>query len=228
MELIIIIVAVIAIIIVNLMMKMNIKELEKIALDSELNEIAKKYPNIIESCKNILKRLENQTTNFEEDDTSNATLYIAIQDKISIGNTHESFTRIQTMAHECLHSVQDKRMLIFNFVFSNIYFIYFFIICLLVILNKLPNEIMFSNILLILSFIYYVIRIFLENDAMIKAEFVAKEYMEVQKISTKQEIKKICKGFRKLNDGCIKGTNYSLFSKIMIKVVIFNILALIF
>ena len=228
MELIIIIVAVIAIIIVNLMMKMNIKELEKIALDSELNEIAKKYPKNIEICKNILKRLENQTTNIEEDETSNATLYIAIQDKISIGNTHESFTRIQTMAHECLHSVQDKKILIFNFVFSNIYIIYFFTICLLVILNKLPNEIMFSNILLILSFIYYVIRIFLENDAMIKAEFVAKEYMEEQKISTKQEIKKICKGFRKLNDGCIKGTNYSLFSKIMIKVVIFNILALIF
>lgn len=228
MELIIIILAVIAIIIVNSMMKMNIKELEKIALDSELNEIAKKYPNNIEICKNILKRLENQTTNIEEDETSNATLYIAIQDKISIGNTHESFTRIQTMAHECLHSVQDKKILIFNFVFSNIYIIYFFTICLLVILNKLPNEIMFSNILLILSFIYYVIRIFLENDAMIKAEFVAKEYMEEQKISTKQEIKKICKGFRKLNDGCIKGTNYSLFSKIMIKVVIFNILALIF
>ena len=82
--------------------------------------------------------------------------------------------------------------------------------------------------MLILSFIYYVIRIFLENDAMIKAEFVAKEYMEEQKISTKQEIKKICKGFRKLNDGCIKGTNYSLFSKTMIKVIIFNILALIF
>ena len=228
MELIIIILAVIAIIIVNSMMKMNIKELEKIALDSELNEIAQKYPNNIEICKNILKRLENQTTNIEEDETSNATLYIAIQDKISIGNTHDSFTRIQTMAHECLHSVQDKKILIFNFVFSNIYIIYFFTICLLVILNKLPNEIMFSNILLILSFIYYVIRIFLENDAMIKAEFVAKEYMEEQKISTKQEIKKICKGFRKLNDGCIKGTNYSLFSKIMIKVVIFNILALIF
>lgn len=228
MELIIIIVAVIAIIIVNSMMKMNVKQLEKIALDSELNEITKKYPKNIEICKTILKKLGNRTTNIEEDTKSNATLYIAIQDKISIGNTHESFTRIQTMAHECLHSIQDRKMLIFNFVFSNIYFIYFFIICLLVIIKKLPNEIMYSNILLILSFIYYVIRIFLENDAMIKAEFVAKEYMEEQIISTKQEIEKICKGFRKLNEGCIKGTNYSLFSKIMIKVVIFNILALIF
>lgn len=228
MELIIIIVAIVAIIIVNTMMKMNVKELEKIALNSELNEITKKYPKNTEICKSILKKLGNETTRIEEDTSSDATLYIAIQDKISIGNTRDSFTRIQTMAHECLHSVQDKKMLIFNFVYSNIYIMYFIIICILSIINKLPNEIMFSNILLILSFIYYVIRIFLEDDAMIKAEYVAKEYMEEQNISSSEEIKKVCDGFKRLNDGCIKGTNCSLFVKIMIKVVIFNVVALIF
>lgn len=228
MELIIIIVAIIAIIIVNSMMKINVKELEKIALDSELNEIAKKYPENKEICKYILKKLENNTTKIEEDTNSEATLYIAIQDKISIGNTYESFTRIQTIAHECLHSIQDKKMLIFNFIYSNIYLIYFLVTCILVIVKKLPNEIMFSNILLILSFIYYVIRIFLENDAMIKAEFLAKEYLEEQEISSKEETQKLCNGFKKLNNGCIKGTNCSLFIKIMIKVVIFNALALIF
>ena len=119
-------------------------------------------------------------------------------------------------------------MLIFNFVFSNIYIIYFIIICILLAVKRLPNEMLFSNILLILSFIYYVIRIFLENDAMIKAEYLAKEYMENQRISSEEEIEKVIQGFRKLNDGCIKGTNCSLFVKIMIKVVIFNILALIF
>lgn len=228
MELIIIIVASMATIIVNLIMKMNVKELEKIALDEELNEITKKYPKNTEICKYILKKLENKTTQIEENIDSQAILYIAIQDKISIGNTHDSFTRIQTMAHECLHSVQDKKMLIFNFVFSNIYIIYFFIICLLVVIKKLPNKMLFSNILLIFSFIYYVIRIFLENDAMIKAEYLAKEYIENQKISTKEEIEKITQGLKKINDGCIKGTNCNLFVKIMIKVVIFNILALIF
>lgn len=228
MELIIIIVAIVAVIVVSAMMKMNVKELEKIALNSELNEITKKYPKNTEICKSILKKLGNETTRIEEDTRSEATLYIAIQDKISIGNTHDSFTRIQTMAHECLHSVQDKKMLIFNFVYSNIYIMYFVIICILSIINKLPNEIMFSNILLILSFIYYVIRIFLENDAMIKAEYVSKEYMEEQNISSSEEIKKVCDGFKRLNDRCIKGTNCSLFVKIMIKVVIFNVLALIF
>ena len=228
MELIIIIVAIIAIIIVYSMMKMNAKELEKIALDEELKEITKKYPKNKEICTSILKKLNNQTTKIEEDTNSEATLYIAIQDKISIGNTHESFTRIQTMAHECLHSVQDRKLLIFNFIYSNIYLLYFFTICFMVIIKKLPNEIMFSNILLILSFIYYAIRVFLENDAMIKSEFVAKEYIEEQKISSKEEIEKLCNGFKQLNSGCIKGTNCSLFIKIMIKVVIFNVLSLIF
>lgn len=228
MELIIILIAIIAIIIVSAMMKMNVKELETIALNAELNEIAQKYPKNTEICKSILKKLGNETTKIEEDITSDATLYIAIQDKISIGNTHDSFTRIQTMAHECLHSIQDKKMLIFNFVYSNVYIMYFVVICILAIINKLPNEIMFSNILLILSFIYYVIRIFLENDAMIKAEYVAKEYIEEQNISSLDEIKKICNGFKMLNEGCVKGTNCSLFIKIMIKVVIFNVLALIF
>ena len=228
MELIIIIVASIAIIIVSSMMNTNLKELEKIALDNKLNEMAKKYPKNIEICKDILKSLGNNNTQIEEDTTSEATLYIAIQDKISIGNTHESFTRIQTMAHECLHSMQDRKMLLFNFIFSNIYILYFFVICVLVIIKKLPNEIMFSNILLILSFIYYVIRIFLENDAMIKAEFVAKQYIEKKKISSEEDRKKLSEGFRKLNEGSIKGTNCSLFVKIMIKVVIFNVLALIF
>lgn len=228
MELIIILIAIIAIIIVSAMMKMNVKELETIALNAELNEIAQKYPKNTEICKSILKKLGNETTKIEEDITSDATLYIAIQDKISIGNTHDSFTRIQTMAHECLHSIQDKKMLIFNFVYSNIYIVYFVVICILAIINKLSNEIMFSNILLILSFIYYVIRVFLENDAMIKAEYVAKEYIEEQNISSLDEIKKICNGFKMLNEGCVKGTNCSLFIKIMIKVVIFNVLALIF
>lgn len=228
MELIIIIVIVIAMLIVNSMMKMNIKELEKIALNQELNTIANKYPSNIDICRDILKKLGNKTTKIQEDINSEATLYFAIQDKISIGNTHESFTRIQTMIHECLHSIQDRKMLIFNFVYSNIYFLYFICICVLVIFNKLPNEMMFSNILLILSFIYYVIRIFLENDAMIKAEYVTKEYMEEQKISSMEEIEKLYDGLQKINQGCIKGTNCNLFIKIMIKVAIFNVLALIF
>ncbi len=228
MELIIIIVAIIAIITIFFMMKTNVKELEKIALDKELNSIAEKFPDNTEICKSILKKLENETTQIEEAQKSEATLYIAIQDKISIGNTHKSFTRIQTIAHECLHSIQDRKMLIFNFIYSNIYLLYFAIICILVILKKLDNTMMYSNIFLILSFIYYVVRVFLENDAMIKAQYIAKEYMQEQAVATEEEVNKIFEGFQNLNKELIKGTNCNLFTGIMIKLVIFNALALIF
>ena len=228
MELIIIIVAIIAIITIFFMMKTNVKELEQIALDKELNTISEKFPDNIEISKAILEKLKNKTTKIEEDKESEATLYIAIQDKISIGNTHKSFTRIQTMAHECLHSIQDRKMLIFNFIYSNIYLLYFVIICILIILKRLDNIIMYSNIFLILSFIYYVVRVFLENDAMIKAQYIAREYMQEQDAVTEEEVNKIFEGFQNLNKGLIKGTNCNLFTGIMIKLVIFNALALIF
>ena len=228
MELIIIIVAIIAIITIFFMMKTNVKELEKIALEKELNSIAEKFPDNTEICKSILKNLENETTKIEENKKSEATLYIAIQDKISIGNTHKSFTRIQTMAHECLHSIQDRKMLIFNFIYSNIYLLYFVIICILIISKKLDNVMLYSNIFLILSFIYYVVRVFLENDAMIKAQYIAKDYMQKQDVVTEEEVNKIFEGFQNLNKGLIKGTNCNLFTVIMIKLVIFNVLSLIF
>lgn len=224
----IIIISIIAILIIYSMMKTNVKNLEKIALNEELNKIAKKYPDNMQICQDILKKLGNENVKIEEDKNSDTTLYIAIQNKISIGNTHDSFTRIQTMAHECLHSVQDSKMLKFNFIYSNIYILYFIITVILLILKKLPNEMLFLNIFLILSFIYYVIRIYLENDAMINAEYVAKEYMEEQKISTKEEIEQIIQGLKEINKRCIKWTNGSIFIKIMIKVILFSCLTLIF
>lgn len=224
----IIITAIIAIIIVIILMPINIKKMNKIATDKELNEISEKYPDNTEICKEILLKLENTKTKIEENKDSESTLYVALQDKIYIGNTHGSFTRIQTIAHECLHSIQDRKLLIFNFIFSNIYLLYFVIICILVILKKLQNELVFSNILLIISMLYYAIRMFLENDAMIKAEYLAKEYLNEKQISNKKEIEKLKKGFQELNKGGIIATNSSLFIKIMLKVAVFNLLALIF
>ena len=227
MKLIIIIVAIVAIGILYYLMGSNLKELEKIAKDSELNEIASKYPENKKICETILRMLGNNKTSIDEKLESDATLYIAIQNKILIGNTHQSFTRIQTIAHECLHSIQDRKILLFNFFYSNIYFIYWFVICILTIFNKNMNELIYSNILLILSLIYYAVRVFLENDAMIKAKYLAKEFMEELKISSDEEIDKIIKSYEKLNDMGIKTVNYQLMLETLIKVIILAIAFLI-
>ena len=218
----IIISALISSVVMILLMPINIKKLNKIAIDKELNKISEKYPDNMEICKEILKKMENEKTQIEENIESDSTLYIALQDKIYLGNMHGSFTRIQTIAHECLHSIQDRKVLIFNFIFSNIYILYFIII------KKLPNELVFSNILLIISMLYYAIRMFLENDAMTKSEYLAKEYLKEKKILDEEEVKKIGKRLEELNKGAIIATNSSLFIKIMLKVAVFNLLALIF
>ena len=60
---------------------------------------------------------------------------------------------------------------------------------------------------------------------MIKARFLAKEYMEDVKISDKTEIEKIVKEYDKLNNIGIKAVNYTLFSNTIYRTII---LALIF
>ena len=201
----------------------KLKELKEIGKDEELDKLANKYPENIEMCKTYLKMLDNKNVEIEENKETKTSLYIAITNKISIANVRNTYTRIQTIAHECLHSVQDRKLLLFNFWFSNFYLIYFFIICILEIFNILPYKNTFLSILIILSFVYYMIRAFLENDAMIKAKFLAKQYMEDIKISTKEEIEKIVSGFEKINNKGIKCINYNLFLGCMIKILIFLI-----
>ncbi len=80
---------------------------------------------------------------------------------------------------------------------------------------------MFLNILIIGGFVYYFVRSYLENDAMIKARFLAEKYMKDKKISSKEEIKHIVQAFDKLNDIGIKYVNYSLLLDVAIKIFIF-------
>ena len=228
MELIIIaILTIILVIILGYLFNYNMKKIKRIADDRELDELARKYPGNIELCKAYLEKLGNNTVEIEENKESEASLYIAITNKISIANIAHTYTRIQTIAHECLHSIQDRKILIFNFIFSNIYLLYFIIICIAAIFKVLPNELMFLNIYLLLSMVYYMVRVYLENDAMLKARYLAKEYMEEQKISTNVEIDKLVNGFDKINNIGIKCINYNFFLNIMIKLLTFILICVI-
>ena len=225
--LIMILIAIILIIVLAYIFGINKKKIIEIAENKELNEITKKYPTNIEICKKYLKKLKNENVKIEENENQEASLYIAITNKIIIGNVNNTYTRIQTIAHECLHSVQDRKILIFNFIFSNIYLIYYIIICMLALLNLLPLKMMFLSIFLILSLVNYLVRMYLENDAMIKARFLAKGYMEEEKISEKEEIEKIIKGYDELNNLGMKYIHYQIFLNSMIKVLIFSIICFI-
>ena len=229
MELLIIIaILIITIILIRIVYKINIKQIKQIGENSKkLDEIVKRYPSNIEICRSILKELNNEKVRIQEDKEANNCLYIAVLDKILIANMRDSFTRIQTIAHECLHSVQDRRILLFNFIYSCFYLVFFYALVFLGLFKLLPSKMLLISIYVILSYIYFFVRSYLENDAMIKARFLAKDYMEAVNISTKDEIQEIIQEYDKLNNLGIKTVNYSLFSKTIFKTIILCLIFLI-
>ena len=222
---IIILFLIIMLIVLAFIYDVNIKKLKQFAKaeEAKLNGLLDKYPSNLEICKYILNKIDNNKVKVEEDKNSDTCLYIAITNKIIIADVKNSYTRIQTIAHECLHSIQSRKILLFNFIFSNIYILYFFITTILSLFNILPNNMIFLSIMLILSYIYYFVISYLEDDAMTKARFLAKDYMEEIKISEQAEINKIINSYDKLNEIGIKATNYNLMFETIIRVIILAI-----
>ena len=110
MELIILLIIMIIIYLISrYIFDVNIKKIKQIGEDKELDKLTQKYPENIEICKWYLKKLKNENVKIEEDKNSNTTLYLVTSNKIFIADLKESYTRIQTIAHECLHSIQSKK-----------------------------------------------------------------------------------------------------------------------
>lgn len=228
MEFIVLLIIVIVVyLILRFIFDFNVKKIKELGEDKELDKLTQKYPENVEICKWYLKKLKNKNVKIEEDKNSNATLYLVMSNKIFIANLKESYTRIQTIAHECLHSIQSKKLLWFNFIFSNIYLVYFGVICILALLKILPMKMTFLSIFIVFSLVYYAVRTYLENDAMIKARFLAKEYMQEKAISTREEIDRIVDKYDELNDIGIRCTNFQFLSNILVKIIILAVIFLI-
>ena len=207
-----------------------LQKIKEIGYDKELNKIGNKFPTNIEICKNILEKLNNKDVKIEEDKDSKTSLYIAISNKIIIADIQDTFTRIQTIAHECLHSVQNRKILLFNFIFSNVFLLYF-IVAIFLILFDIGNSMIFIQTFFVSGIIYCTIRMYLENEAMSKAIYVAKEYMkdyqQDSKNVTDEEIEILVNRFAELNKIGIPLTNFQLITVTTIKVIILAVLALI-
>ena len=212
-------------ILLKIILNIKLKEIDEIAKNEKLNELSNGFPENVEICKTILKKLNNTSVKIEEAKDTKTSLYIAISDKISIGNIKDTFTRVQTIAHECIHSTQNRRLLLFNFIYSNIYFLYFIIITGLTVFGKVHNYMLQTTILLILGMVYYFVRNLLEMDAMIKAKFLAKEYLEENEVCTKQQCEEIIKEYEKLNNIGIPAVQYELLLSVIVKVIIYSVTA---
>ncbi len=230
---IVIIISVITILLLKIGFNVKIKDVKKIkeiGTDKSLNEIANKFPENRQICEKILEKLGNKSVEIEENEETKTSLFLVMTNKIIIAKIKDSFTRIQTIAHECLHSVQSRRILLFNFVFSNL-FLLSFIVFLVLILFKVGNAMNYIVAYTMLALIYLCIREYIETEAMGKAKYLAKEYMQEysaeNKNVTKQDIDVLVDNFENLNKIGIPLTNFWLAAITILKIIILAVIAFI-
>lgn len=219
-SLIIFILVVIIIVILKIMLGSNKKIIMQIANNEKLNNIVKKLPENIDICKDILKKLRNNKVKIEEQENTNCFYFIAT-DKNILNKDKKYFTRVQTIAHECIHSTQNKKILWFNYIFANLLNIFWLIITILTITGVITQYALFSAIILICIIVFYVIRSYLEIEAMTKAKYIAKEYLEENQV---KETDEIVEEYEKLNDVGIKYTCYKLISSKLYLLAIYTIM----
>ena len=215
------------IVLFKIIFKINLKKAKEIQQNIELEKITDKFPDNIQIAQEMLEMLDSKGVKIEEAENTKTSLYIAITNKISIADMKNNYARIQTIAHECLHSCQDRTLLMFNFIFSNINMMYFFIITILTVFKVINNQMLQIAILMLFTLIQFAVRSFLEIDAMTRAKFLAKEYIEKKKICSKEEIDKLLEQYDKINKIGIPFVIDNLVTNGLIRVLIYTIITVV-
>ena len=223
-----IILLVITIVLFWVIFKINLKKAKEFEENKELEKITNKFPDNVEVAKEMLEMLGNKGVKIEEAKDTGTSLYIAVTNKISIADMKNNYARIQTIAHECLHSCQDRTLLLFNFIFSNINIIYFIVISLLTVFKVIHNQMLQVAILMLFMLIQFAVRSFLEIDAMTRSRFFAKEYIEKKNLISKEEQEKLLEQYKEINKMGIPFTIWNLLMNGLIRVITYTIIALIF
>lgn len=221
----------VALILVSIMLfkyvfKIDFKKTENLKEDKELEKLTDKFPDNVQIAKEMLKMLGNEKVKVEQTANTQASLYIAILNKISIADIKNNYSRIITIAHECMHSVQDRRLQLFNFIFSNINILYFITITILTIIGVIQNTMTQIFILTLFAMIKFAVRGFLEIEAIAKSKYLAKEYIESKNLVNKKETESIMEKYDEINKISLPLTVAQLLTTGLIGVLIYAIIGL--
>lgn len=205
------------------------KDIKKFETDEELEKIVEKLPDNEQLAKIYLQKLNNNTVKIDKwnDEKIKTSVYNAMTNTITIGKIDKMYTRIQTVAHECLHSVQPKRILKFNFWFSNINILYFIVLLILTLFRIIEETNIQIFILLMLGIIQYSIKSYLEQDAMTKAKYLVNEYFDTNNDIENTEKEKLLKKYEELNEKAIPFVSYSLIFSELLKILLYLIIVII-
>jgi len=227
MEIIVIAILLVTIVLLKYIFKIDIKKVEPLKEDKELEKLTDKFPENVEIAKEMLKMLGNEKVKVEEAKNTQTSLYIAVTDKISIADMKNNYARIQTIAHECMHSVQDRRLLLFNFIFSNINIIYLIAVIILTATKIIENTILHIFVLTLFATIKFAVRGFLEIDAMTKSKYLAKEYIESKKILNKEQITSIITKYEEINKMAVPFTIVQILTSSILGILAYSIISLV-
>ena len=205
------------------------KDIKKFESDEELEKIVEKLPDNEQLARIYLQKLNNNTVKIDKwnDEKIKTSIYNAMTNTITIGKIDKMYTRIQTIAHECLHSVQPKRILKFNFWFSNINILYFIVLLILTLFRIIEETNIQIFILLMLGIIQYSIKSYLEQDAMTKAKYLVNEYFDTNNDIENTEKEKLLKKYEELNEKAIPFVSYSLIFSELLKILLYLIIVII-
>lgn len=226
-EIICLIICALTIVLLTFIFKINVKKAKELENNKDVQIITDKFPENIDIAKEMLEMLNNKNVKIEQAKNTKTSLYIAFTNKISIADLKDNYGRIQTIAHECIHSMQDRTLLLFNFIFSNISIIYFALAIILTLCKVYTNTMLQVFILTMFTLINFSVRAYLEIDAMTKSRYLAEKYMNKKNLCTKDEQEKLIKEYDKINKVGIPFTLYYLLTNSLIRIILYIAIAII-
>lgn len=156
-----------------------IKYFEKMNKSKKISEISDKFSSNSIVCKQILELIKNNSTDVKIDKDIKNSYYVFLNDTIYISaaakNTN-GYQRICVMAHECIHSIQNKTMQMINFILSNIELLSFVLSVVCMLFRYNINIVLYAY--LVVNIISIIPRLILEIDATIKSIDLSKKYIE--------------------------------------------------
>ena len=138
-------------------------------------------------CKEMLCLLKNNHTKVEynKDEKSNLSYYNHEKDVIILKNDNKSSSRITQIAHECIHTTQEKSYLKANKFFSNLQLLYF-AITLIIMFYIETSELLLVSIQLLILLGTLFVKVVIESDASYRSVKLVEEYLE-NKISKEEK-----------------------------------------
>lgn len=165
----------------------NIKEIEKEASDEKYDKIISALPDNEKVCKEM-QQIINKQCEIQLDENTKSSAYIFFLNKIILSNNEmskNSFSRILFIAHECIHSIQDKKFHIANFILKNTLNLFTLTLIILLFMKKISSEILL--IYFLIAFISFCVNMILEADAIYRSLLLSKDYLEKH---NKEEVSK--------------------------------------